>query len=53
MLEDPYHITTLRSPLTRNLAMKFDDINDEAMHAMKENLDTSKGSGSTYRHCPV
>ncbi|KXN84575.1 Ent-kaurene oxidase [Leucoagaricus sp. SymC.cos] len=38
LLEDPYHITTIRGPITRNLVTKFNDINDEVMHSFKEYL---------------
>ncbi|KXN80597.1 Ent-kaurene oxidase, partial [Leucoagaricus sp. SymC.cos] len=36
LLEDPYHITTIRGPITRNLVVKFNDINDEVTHSLKE-----------------
>ncbi|KXN83236.1 Ent-kaurene oxidase [Leucoagaricus sp. SymC.cos] len=34
--DDPYHVTTIRSPLTRNLVSRFDDIRDEIVESFKD-----------------
>ncbi|KXN87021.1 Ent-kaurene oxidase [Leucoagaricus sp. SymC.cos] len=38
LLEDPYHLTTIYGPATRNLETKFNDINDEVIHSFEEYL---------------
>lgn len=40
---DPYHISTVRSPLTRNLAAKFDDLKDEIIEAFTDYIPPTKG----------
>lgn len=41
--DDCYHITTIRSPLTRNLTNKFDELRDEIVEAFKEYIPLTEG----------
>ncbi|KAF9453730.1 cytochrome P450 [Macrolepiota fuliginosa MF-IS2] len=34
--DDPYHVATIRTPLTRNLSSRFDDIRDEIVESFKD-----------------
>ncbi|KAE9393370.1 cytochrome P450 [Gymnopus androsaceus JB14] len=36
--QDPYHITVVRTPLTRNLGARFDDIREEIVLAMEDQI---------------
>ncbi|RDB20448.1 hypothetical protein Hypma_012416 [Hypsizygus marmoreus] len=35
---DPYHVATVRTPLTRNLAARFDDVQDEIAEAFTDHI---------------
>jgi len=34
--DDPYHVATVRSPMTRNLAYRFEDIRDEIVESFND-----------------
>ncbi|KAF9254469.1 cytochrome P450, partial [Marasmius fiardii PR-910] len=36
--ENPYHVDVVRTPLTRNIVARFDDIHDEIVAAFKDNI---------------
>ncbi|KAL0058078.1 hypothetical protein AAF712_015257 [Marasmius tenuissimus] len=38
ILRDPYHVDVVRTPLTRNIGARFDDVCDELAIAFNENL---------------
>lgn len=42
--DDPYHIATVRSPLTRGLVGGFDDIVDEIVESFKDYIPVTKGA---------
>ncbi|KAF9453726.1 cytochrome P450 [Macrolepiota fuliginosa MF-IS2] len=39
----PYHVATVRSPLTRNLVSRFDDIRDEIVESFKDYIPLKEG----------
>lgn len=41
--DEPYHIATVRSPLTRGLVSRFDDIRDEIVESFKDYIPLTKG----------
>lgn len=43
ILTDPYHINTIRSLVTRNLAIRFDEIKDEVASSCEDYIPMSKG----------
>lgn len=56
--DSPYHIAVIRSPLTRNLSNRFDDIRDEIVESFKDHIPATEGEvylrqkgGFTYLCC--
>ncbi|KAL0578382.1 hypothetical protein V5O48_003603 [Marasmius crinis-equi] len=45
-LRDPYHIDAVRTPLTRNIGARFDDVSDEIAAAFEDNF--PKGDGEEW-----
>ena len=41
--DEPFHIMTVRSPVTRNLISRFDDIRDEIVESFKEYIPLTEG----------
>ena len=41
--DEPFHITAVRSPVTRNLVSRFDDIRDEIVESFKEYIPLTEG----------
>lgn len=41
--DSPYHIAVIRSPLTRNLSNRFDDIRDEIVESFKDHIPATEG----------
>lgn len=49
--DDSYHTTTVRSPLTRNVAGRFEDNRDEIVESFKEFVPLTEGEIHTRRGC--
>ncbi len=41
---DPYHINVVRSALTRNIAVRFEDVADEIQEAFHDNIPMTEGT---------
>jgi len=41
--DEPFHIMAVRSPVTRNLISRFDDIRDEIVESFKEYIPLTEG----------
>ena len=41
--DDPFHIAAVRSPVTRNLISRFDDIRDEIVESFKDYIPLTEG----------
>jgi len=41
--DEPFHIMAIRSPVTRNLISRFDDIRDEIVESFKEYIPLTEG----------
>ena len=48
--KDPYHIAIVRTPLTRNLGARFDDLRDEIVLAMEDQI---PAKGGDHYDCPT
>jgi hypothetical protein len=51
ILADAYHITTIRSSVTRNLGLKFDEIRDEIICSCEDYVPESKGMCCSSVYC--
>ena len=43
LLKDPYHVTTIRGPVTRNITAKLHDMDEETIHSLQEYLPAGQG----------
>lgn len=48
---DPYHNSTIRTSLTRNIAPRFDDIRDEIECAFNDNLPLKDNGTAFFLSC--
>jgi hypothetical protein len=50
ILTDPYHITTIRGLVTRNLGLKFGEIRDEVIRSCEDYIPESKSMPCSIRN---
>lgn len=43
VVDNQYHVSVVRGPLTRNMVARFDDIYEEAVLALPDLISPSKG----------
>jgi hypothetical protein len=49
--DNPFHVATVRSPLTRNLAIRFPDVQDEIASAFNDFIPPTEGSCLSLGPC--